>query len=75
MTLYIEAANGREITLISRELEEDQCFIDTFVVDKPKAKGQYFQIVTTFKIPKGTNREAYLHSLQELTGVGMVNEL
>ena len=75
MTLYIEAPNGREITLISRKLKEDQCFIDTFVVDKPKAKGQYFQIVTTFKIPKGTNREAYLHSLQELTGVGMVNEL
>ncbi len=75
MTLYIEAATGREITLISRKLKEDHCFIDTFVVDKPKAKGQYFQIVTTFKIPKGIRREAYLHSLQEMNGVGMVNEL
>ncbi|MDE7251863.1 MAG: MgtC/SapB family protein [Acetatifactor sp.] len=75
MTLYIEAATGREITLISRKLKEDNCLIDTFVVDKPKAKGQYFQIVTTFKIPKGTNRDAYLHILQETEGVGTINEL
>jgi len=75
MTLYIEAANGREITLISRKLKEDNCFIDSFVVDKPKAKGQYFQIVTTFKIPKGVHKEAYLHTIQEISGVGTVNEL
>lgn len=75
MTLYIEAATGREITLISRKLKEDNCFIDIFVVDKPKAKGQYFQIVTTFKIPKGVNRDAYLHMLQEIDGVGTINEL
>lgn len=75
LTLYIEAATGREITLISRKLKEDNCLIDTFVVDKPKAKGQYFQIVTTFKIPKGTNRDAYLRILQETEGVGTINEL
>ena len=75
MTLYIEAATGREITLISRKLKEDNCFIDTFMVDKPKAKGQYFQIVTTFKIPKGTHKEEYLHTLQEIDGVGTINEL
>lgn len=75
MTLYIEAATGREITLISRKLKDDHCFIDTFVVDKPKAKGQYFQIVTTFKIPKGIHRDAYLNVLQELNGVGTINEL
>ena len=75
MTLYIEAATGREITLISRKLKDDNCFIDTFVVDKPKAKGQYFQIVTTFKIPKGIHKEAYLHTLQEINGVGTINEL
>lgn len=75
MTLYIEAASGREITLVSRKLKEDHCFIDTFVVDKPKAKGQYFQIVTTFRIPKGANKEAYLHGLREIAGLGMVNEV
>lgn len=75
MTLYIEAASGREITLVSRKLKEDHCFIDTFVVDKPMAKGQYFQIVTTFKIPKGINKETYLRTLQEIAGAGMVNEL
>lgn len=75
MTLYIEAASGREITRVSRKLKEDHCFIDTFVVDKPMAKGQYFQIVTTFKIPKGINKETYLRALQEIAGAGMVNEL
>lgn len=75
MTLYIEVASGREITLISRKLKEDQCFIDTFVVDKPKAKGQYFQIVTTFRIPRGVHKDAYLHALQEMEGLGTVNEL
>lgn len=75
MTLYIEVASGREITLISRKLKEDQCFIDTFVVDKPKAKGQYFQIVTTFRIPRGVHKDAYLHALHEMDGLGTVNEL
>ena len=75
MTLYIEAATGREITLISRKLKDDNCFIDTFAVDKPKAKGQYFQILTTFKIPKGIQRDEYLHALKEINGVGMIDEL
>ena len=75
MTLYIEVASGREITHISRKLKADQCFIDTFVVDKPKAKGQYFQIMATFKIPRGIHKDEYLHALQEIEGVGIVNEL
>ena len=75
MTLYVEAASGKEITLLSRKLKEDQCFIDTFVVDKPKAKGQYFQIVTTFRIPRGVHKDAYLHALQEMDGLGTVSEL
>lgn len=75
MTLYIEAASGEEIMQVSRKLKEDQCFVDTFVVDKPKAKGQYFQIVTTFRIPKGVHKDAYLHALQEMNGLGAVNEL
>lgn len=75
MTLYIEAADGKAITLVSRKLKEDNCFIDSFVVDKPKAKGQHFQIVTTFKVPKNTNKEEFLHIIQELKGVETVNEL
>lgn len=75
MTLYIEAVDGKEIMLISRKLKGDNCFIDTFAVDKPKAKGQYYQIMTTFKLPKGIHKDAYLHALQELSSVGTVNEL
>ena len=75
MTLYIEAVSGKEIMLISHKLKQDNCFIDTFAVDKPKAKGQYFQIMTTFKLPKGTNKEAYICALEEIEGIGAVNEL
>ncbi|MDE7283473.1 MAG: MgtC/SapB family protein [Lachnospiraceae bacterium] len=75
MTLYIEATSGKDITNITQKLNEDQCFIDTFVVDKPKAKGQYFQIMTTFRIPKGVNKNAYLQTLREMEGVGIINEL
>ena len=75
MTLYIEATSGKEITHITQKLNEDQCFIDTFVVDKPKAKGQYFQIMTTFRIPKGVNKNAYLQTLREMEGIGIINEL
>lgn len=75
MTLYIEVLSGKEITLISRRLKEEQCFIDTFVVDKPKAKGQCFQIVTTIRIPRGSTKETYLRTLEEIKGVESVNEL
>lgn len=75
MTLYIEAVSGKEITNITQKLNEDQCFIDTFVVDKPKAKGQNFQIMTTFRIPKGISKNVYLQTLREMEGVGIINEL
>lgn len=75
MTLYIEVTSGKEITLVSRKLKEEHCFIDTFIVDKPKAKGQCYQIMTTLKIPKGGSKEKYLHVVQEISGVESVNEL
>lgn len=75
MTLYIEVEDGKAITLVSKHLKNDNCFTDTFYVDKPKAKGQHFQIVTTFQIPRGKTREEYQHSLQELKGVMSVNEI
>ena len=75
MTLYIEVEDGKAITLVSRYLKNENCFIDTFQVDKPKAKGQYFQIVTTFRLPKGKSREDYQHSIRELKGVASINEI
>lgn len=75
MTLYVEVEDGKAITLVSKQLKEDNCFIDTFAVDKPKAKGQHFQIVTTFQIPKQIGKEEYLRLLQELKGVISVSEI
>lgn len=75
MTLYIEVEDGKAITQVSKHLKNDNCFMDTFYVDKPKAKGQHFQIVTTFQIPRGKTREEYQHSLQEVKGVMSVSEI
>ena len=75
LTIYIEAEDGKTITSVSKKLKEDNCRIDTFEVDKPKAKGHYFQILTTFQVPKNINKETYLKDLQELNGVFSANEV
>lgn len=75
LTLYIEVEDGKAITGVSRHLKETGCFVDSFYVDKPKAKGQHFQVVATFRIPQKTGRDAYLRTLQELKGVESVNEI
>lgn len=75
MTLYIELEDGKAITAMSRRLKDDECVIDTFDVDKPKAKGQKFQVVTTFKMPRHINKEEYLRLIQDMKGVLSVTEV
>ena len=75
MTLYIELEDGKAITAVSRRLKDDECVIDTFDVDKPKAKGQKFQVVTTFKMPRHINKEEYLRLIQDMKGVLSVTEV
>lgn len=75
LSLYIEVEDGKAITSVSRHLKETGCFVDSFYVDKPKAKGQHFQVVATFRIPRKISREAYMHALQELKGVESVSEI
>ena len=74
-TLYLEVEDGKAITNVSRQLKEDNCFVDSFHVDKPKAKGQHFQIVVTFRLPRKVSREEYLGVLQRLKGVLYVDEI
>ncbi|MDE7476620.1 MAG: MgtC/SapB family protein, partial [Lachnospiraceae bacterium] len=75
MTLYVEVEDGKAITNVSRQLKEGNCFVDSFYVDKPKAKGQHFQIVVTLQIPRKMNRDEYLHTLQKIKGVLSVDEI
>lgn len=75
MTLYVEVEDGKAITNVSRQLKESNCFVDSFYVDKPKAKGQHFQIVVTFRIPRKIARDEYLRTLQKLKGVVSVDEI
>lgn len=75
MTLYIELEDGKAINAVSRKLKDDKCRIDTFDVDKPKAKGQKYQVTTTFSVPKHANKEEYLRSIQELKGVLSISEV
>ena len=75
MTLYVEVEDGKAITNVSRMLKENDCFVDSLYVDKPKAKGQHFQIVVTLRIQRKVNREEFLRSLQRLKGVVSVDEV
>lgn len=75
MTLYVEVEDGKAISNVSRQLKDNNCFIDSFYVDKPKAKGQHFQIVVTLRIQKKRNRDEFLHALQRLKGVMSVDEI
>lgn len=75
LTLYVEVEDGKAITNVSRQLKEDNCFVDSFHVDKPKAKGQHFQIVVTLRLPRKAGREEYLGILQKLKGVLYVDEI
>lgn len=75
MTLYVEVEDGKAITNVSRQLKDSHCFIDSFYVDKPKAKGQHFQIVVTLRIQTKRNRDEFLHTLQRLKGVVSVDEI
>lgn len=75
MTLYVEVEDGKAITNVSRQLKESNCFVDSFYVDKPKAKGQHFQVVVTFRIPGRINRDEYIRTLQRLKGVVSVDEI
>lgn len=75
MTLYIEIEDGKAISNVSRQLKESNCFVDSFYVDKPKAKGQHFQIVATFRLPRKVSRDDYLHTLQQLKGVVYMDEI
>ena len=75
MTLYVEVEDGKAITSVSRLFKENNCYVDSFYVDKPKAKGQHFQIVVTLRIQRKMNREEFLRSLQRLKGVMSVDEI
>ena len=75
MKLYIEVEDGKAITNVSRQLKEDNCFVDSFYVDKPKAKGQHFQIVATFRLPRKIGRDGYFHTLQRIKGVVYIDEI
>ena len=75
MTLYVEVGDGKAITNVSRQLKDSNCLVDSFYVDKPKAKGQHFQIVVTLRIQRKKNREEFLHTLQRLKGVVSVDEI
>lgn len=75
MTLYVEVEDGKAITNVSRLFKENNCYMDSFYVDKPKAKGQHFQIVVTLRMQRKMNREEFLRSLQRLKGVMSVDEI
>ena len=75
MTLYLEVDDGKAIGDFFHKLKNDGCVIDTFDVDKPKAKGLCCTILAVIYCPVGVNKEDYLLSLREIEGVLSVDDM
>lgn len=73
--LYIEAETGHTAPVLIRKMKSDGCNIDMYDVDKPKTSGQSFTILITIHIPRNLDKEAYIRSLTQVTGVLSVDVL
>lgn len=69
MTLHVEIENTKLVTVLFHKLKEDECVIDTFDVDKPKAKHLPTVIEAVIHIPKKKNKDEYLMELRDIPGV------
>lgn len=69
MTLHVEIENTKLVTAIFHKLKADGCMIDTFDVDKPKAKHLPTVIEAVIHIPKKKNKDEYLMELRDIPGV------
>lgn len=75
MTLYIEVENGKVITSVLQKLREDGCRVDTFDVERPKAKGQNYTVLTTFRVKASVNNENYMRMIKNIIGVVSVDDM
>lgn len=75
ISIIVEVESGKAISAIMRKIRDDGCVIDIYDIDKPKAKGQYYSIMTTFRLPKNTNADEYMQGLREQKGVVTVDEM
>lgn len=75
MTLYFEVEEGKTITEIFHRLKDDGCIIDTFDINKPKAKGQNCTILAVIYCPFNKNKDDYLLSLRDIDGVMSVDDM
>ena len=75
LPLYIEVENGKAITEFLHKVKGDGCEVDSYEVEKPKAKGQYFTIITVLHIPKAFEPEDYMEELREMKGIVTVDEM
>lgn len=75
MTLHFEVDEGSDIMEVFHRLKDDGCMIDTFDVNKPKAKGQNCIIWAVIRTPAGRNKEEYLITLRQMKAVISVDDM
>lgn len=75
MTLHMEIEDTKLITFLFHKLKEDGCVIDTFDVNKPKAKRLPTVIEAVIHIPKKKNKDDYLMQLRDIPGVLSVDDM
>ena len=73
--LRVEAAEGRTSMELLRRLKADGCIVDLFEVDRAGTSTSSFIITLTVCIPRRLNREQYLESLMEISGVLAVDRM
>lgn len=75
ISISVEVESGKAISAVIHKIRDDGCVIDIYDVDKPKAKGQFYSVMTTIRLPRNTNADEYMQSLRELKGVVTVDEM
>lgn len=75
VSISVEVESGKAISAVIHKIRDDGCVIDIYDVDKPKAKGQFYSVMTTIRLPRNTNADEYMQSLRELKGVVTVDEM
>lgn len=76
LPLYIEVENGKAITEVLHKVKNDGCVVDTYEVEKPKAKGQYYTLIISLHKPKGfASSDDYMEELREMKGIVYVDEM
>ncbi len=75
VTLYIQAEDSRTASSLLHKLKADGCQIDMYDIERPKASGQPFTILSTVGISRKLKKDIYLKELSKLPGILSIDSM